>query len=67
MKNEKDKGYKAVYILNYFSSVCFYIISVISFINDNITNALIYMGLGSAFLCIGTLWLMKDVNNNKNQ
>lgn len=63
MKKENDKNNKLIYILNYISSACFYIVSVINFVNDDITSGLLYMSLGSTFLCLGTIWLIKDGKN----
>lgn len=60
MKKKDDKTNKNVSILNYFTAVCFYIVSIINFINKDTSMGVIYLGLGSAFLCLGSVWLNKD-------
>ena len=53
------KGNKIIAILNFVSSLCFYICSIINFINDGSMGAL-YLCLGSTFLCLGCVSLNKD-------
>lgn len=65
MKNKKDNTNKIVSTLNYFSSVCFYIVSIINFIDRNNSMGILYLCLGSTFMCLGTVWLNKDTNNKK--
>lgn len=60
MKKKDDKTNKIVSILNYLTSMCFYIVSIINFVNkENIIGGL-YLCLGSTFLCLGSVWLNKD-------
>ena len=59
MKDENNKKNKIVSILNYFSSICFYIVAIINFINDNSNTGVIYLCLGSTFLW-GSVYLNKD-------
>lgn len=59
MKKKEDKSNKIVSTLNYFSAVCFYIVSVINFINKDNSMGVFYLCLGSIFLCLGTIWLNK--------
>ena len=47
MKDENNKTNKIVSILNYFSSICFYIVAIINFIKDNSSMGVIYLCLGS--------------------
>lgn len=58
--DNKDKVQK-LYLLNFVASVCFYICALIHFINRSNNIAIIYMTLGSAFLCLG------GVNMNKSR
>ena len=57
MKNKKT--YRMVSTLNYLSSVCFYIAAIFGFVNGNSGMATVYLCLGSAFLCLGTVWSNK--------
>ena len=61
MKNKDNKINKKVSIFYYFTSICFYILAIISFINKNNSMAVIFICLGSTFLCLGSTYL----NNNK--
>ena len=65
MKKKDDKTNKIVSMLNYFSSVCFYIVAIINFINDNSSTGVIYLCLGSTFLCLGSVYLNKDKEKKK--
>ena len=56
---------KIVSTLNYFTAVCFYIVSIINFANKNNNIGTIYLCLGSTFLCLGSVWLNKDKNKDK--
>lgn len=60
MKKNEDKANKIVSTLNYFTSVCFYIVSIIDFINKDNSMGIFYLCLGSMFLCLGTVWLNKS-------
>lgn len=59
MKKENDKTNKTVSILNYFTAICFYIVSIINFVNKN-SIGIIYLCLGATFTCLGSVWLNKD-------
>lgn len=65
MKTKKDKTNKIVSTLNYFTAVCFYIISIINFVNKYNSNGIVYLCLGSTFMCLGSVWLNKDKKINK--
>lgn len=65
MKTKKDKTNKIVSTLNYFTAVCFYIISIINFVNKDNSNGIVYLCLGSTFMCLGSVWLNKDKKINK--
>ena len=56
MKNNKSN--KIVSVLNFLTSFCFYICAIINFINDS-GMGVVYLGLGSTFLCLGSVWLNK--------
>ena len=60
MKDENNKKNKIVSILNYFSSICFYIVAIINFIKDNSSMGVIYLCLGATLLCLGSVYLNKD-------
>lgn len=60
MKKKTDKTNKIVLTLNYFTAVCFYIVSIINFANKNNNMGIQFLCLGSAFLCLGSVWLNKD-------
>ena len=53
------KSNKLIAILNLISSICFYVCSIISFVNGG-DLGVAYLCLGSTFLCLGTVWLNKD-------
>ncbi|MBR6690621.1 MAG: hypothetical protein IKL65_04760 [Bacilli bacterium] len=60
MKKNEDKTNKTVYILNYFTAVCFYIVSIINFINKENSMGVFYLCLGSMFMCLGSVRLNKS-------
>ena len=60
MKKNEDKANKTVSILNYFTAVCFYIVSTINFINKENSMSVFYLCLGSMFMCLGSVWLNKS-------
>ena len=60
MKKNGDKTNKTVSILNYFTAVCFCIVSVINFKNKENSMGIFYLCLGSTFLCLGSVWLNKS-------
>lgn len=65
MKNKDNKNNKKIHTLYYFSAVCFYIVSIINFINNNNSTAVVFLCLGSTFLCLGSVCLNKDKDKNK--
>ena len=65
MKKNDKKTNKTVSILNYFSAVCFYIVSIINFVNKDNSTGVVYLCLGSTFLCLGSVCLNKDKDKNK--
>ena len=56
MKNNESN--KIVSVLNFLTSFCFYICAIINFINNS-GMGVVYLGLGSTFLCLGSVWLNK--------
>ena len=60
MKKKDKKLNKIVSTLNYFSAVCFYIVSIINFVNKDNSMGFVYLCLGSTFLCLGSIYLDKD-------
>jgi len=67
MKKKNEKTNKIVSTLYYFTAVCFYIISIINFVNKDNNVAVIYLCLGSSFLCFGSVWLNKTKDEDKNK
>ena len=65
MKKNDNKTNKTVSILNYFSAVCFYIVTKINFVNKDNSTGVVYLCLGSTFLCLGSVYLNKDKDKNK--
>jgi len=49
----KNKNNKTVIILNYFTSICFYIVSIMKFIKGSNST-------GFVFLCLDSVHLNKD-------
>lgn len=64
MKKKDEKTNKIVSILNYFASVCFYVCAILNFTKKDNSMAVIYLCLGSTFLCLGNC-LNKDKDNDK--
>jgi len=60
-----DKINNTVSTLNYFTAVCFYIVSIINFVSKDNTMGIFYLCLGTTFMCLGTVWLNKDKDKNK--
>ena len=60
MRKKEDKTNKIVSNLNYFTAVCFYIVSIIDFINRKNSMGIFFLCLGSMFMCLGTVWLNKS-------
>lgn len=70
MKNNENKTNKSIAVLNYFTSLCFYIVAIINFIKgDNNSTAVIFLCLGSTYLCLGSVYLnkTKDEKNNNDK
>ena len=63
VENENKNNFK----LLYFSAALFYIASVISFVTGNENSlGVMWLGLGSAFLCFGSVAL-KKANESKEE
>ena len=62
----KKRNNKTIATLYYVSSICFYLISIISFIEKNSTAmGIIFLGLGSTYLCLGSAYVNKQKNEEK--
>ncbi len=59
----KKKNNKTVSILYYLIAVCFYIVSIINFRNGDEGMGVVYICLGSSFVCLGSVWSNKDKND----
>ena len=55
-----------VAVLNYLSSVCFYICAILNFVNGNRSIGVVFLCVGSTFLCLGSVWLSKNKKSNKD-
>lgn len=64
MKKEKREKICAIGFL--VASICYYIISIVNFIDKDTTTAVIFLCLGSSFLCISTTHFGKKGKNNKD-
>ena len=60
-----NKTNKTISTLNYFTAVCFYIVSIINFVNKDISIGVLYLCLGSTFLCLGSVYLNKNKEKKK--
>lgn len=55
MKNEqKDNKEKINFICFLVASIVFYIVSIINFIDKNTSTAVVFLCLGSSFLCLSS-------------
>ena len=64
---KKDKREKICFICFLAASICYYIISIVNFIDKNTTAAVRFLCLGSSFLCLSTTHLNKNDKNNKDK
>ena len=58
MKNNKTN--KTVTTLYFIAAVCFYIVSIINFINKDTSMGTMFLCFGSTFLCLGSVCQNKD-------
>lgn len=66
MKNEqKNNNERITFICFIVASICFYVISIMNFIDNNTSTSVIFLCLGSSFLCLSSTHLNKDKNNKK--
>lgn len=67
MKKE-TKSNKKIALIYFFASLCFYVGAIMNFINgDNKNIAVIFFCLGSSNLCLGSVFLNKDKENNNDK
>lgn len=64
---EKDKREKICFVCLLAASICFYIISIMNFIDKDTAAAVIFLCLGSSFLCLSTTHLNKNDKNKEDQ
>ena len=57
---KKEKKYS---ILFFIASILFYIAAIISFTNGNNSMVVVWLCLGSAYLCLGSTHKKKEDNN----
>lgn len=66
MKNEQKNNKERInFICFIVASICFYVISIMNFIDNNTSTSVIFLCLGSSFLCLSFTHLNKDKNNKK--
>lgn len=53
---EKRNNKKVSYVCLITASICFYILAIIKFMDENTSTAVIFFCLGSAFLCISSTY-----------
>lgn len=60
---------KAASTAYFVAAVCFYIVALINFfgVNTDFGEGVIFMGFGSAFLCLGAIFLNKEKNKDTKQ
>ena len=64
MKNEqKNNKEKITFICFLVASIGFYIVSIMNFIDKNTSIAVVFLCLGSSFLCLSSTHRNKDKNN----
>ncbi len=67
MNNEqKDKKEKIDFICFLVASIIFYIVAIINFIDKNTSTGVVFLCLGSAFLCLSSTHRNNDKNNKKS-
>ena len=64
---KKDKREKICFLCFLAASICYYIISIVNFIDKNTNTAVIFLCLGSSFLGLSTTHLNKNDKNNKDK
>lgn len=60
-KRGENMGNKSLY---YLTCVLFYIVAIINFFNSDTTTGVVWLCLGSAFLCFGTSSKQKNNEND---
>ena len=58
--SKKDKKEKIRCICFLFASICFFIVSIVNFMDKNTTLAVTYLSLGMSFLLLSTTNLRKN-------
>lgn len=64
---KKDKREKVCFRCFLAASICYYIIAIVNFVDKNTTAGVIFVCLGSSFLCLSTTHLNKNDKNNKDE
>lgn len=60
-KRGENMGNKSLY---YLTCVLFYIVAIINFFNSDTTTGVVWLCLGSTFLCLGTSSKQKNNEND---
>ena len=62
------KAKKFTSLLYYIAACCFYIVAAIKFFGDGDSNSgVVWLSLGSAMLCLGTVWFKKTKTDNSDK
>ena len=64
---KKDKSERMCFICFLVASICFYIVALMNFIDKDISTAIIFLCLGSSFLCLSTTHLNRNDKNKKGE
>lgn len=62
---KKDKKEKVSFVGFLTASICYFIGSILNFIDRNNGTAVMFLCLGFSFLCLATTHLDKDKNNKR--
>lgn len=63
-KKQKNNKEKVTFICFLIASICFYISAIIGIVSKDESNWVVNLCLGSAFLCLSTVYLSKDGDKN---
>ena len=64
---KKDKREKINFVCFLIASICYFIISIMNFIDKNNSTAVIFLCLGFSFLCLSFTHLNKDKKDERKK
>lgn len=65
-KEQRNNKEKINFICFLIASIGFYIVSIINFIDKDTSTAVVFLCLGSSFLCLSSTHWNKDKNNKES-